>query len=68
MEAPTLTYAELCKISGYTEPAEVVAWLVTNEVPYFIGKHRRPTTTTKALNTALGIESGDELKARRVVA
>ena len=48
---------------GYKTAAEVRSWLVKNEVEFFMGKHNKPATTTKALNAALGLENdGSELR------
>ena len=63
MEKATVEFSELCEISGYTTAAEVRSWLERNEVGYFMGKHKKPSTTVKALNAALGLEAvNDQLR------
>ena len=52
-----LPYSQLCEMSGYDKPADVVGWLEENEILYFTGKYKRPVTTMLAVNTALGVVS-----------
>lgn len=45
-----VTFEELQQASGYTEPAQVRAWMEHNGIQVILGKHNRPCTTEKLLN------------------
>ncbi len=50
-------YDDLIKVTKANSPAELAAWLASNDVPYFRAQDRgkKPFTTKAALNKALGV-------------
>ena len=53
----TVSFTELQKLSGHTRPGDICAWMVRLNIPYELGIRRRPFTTIKAINRALGLEN-----------
>jgi len=51
----TVSFTELQKLSGHSRPGDICAWLARLNIPYELGIRRRPFTTIKAINNALGL-------------
>lgn len=51
----TVSFTQLQQLSGHTRPGDICAWLVRLDIPYQLGIRRRPFTTIKAINRALGL-------------
>lgn len=64
-----LGFDELMSVSGFSTPADIKAWLTSNDIQFKTGCRGRPFTTAKAINKALGVEANEEvaLEERRVV-
>jgi len=51
----TVSYNALQVVSGYRTPADVIAWLSSQNIPFATGARNRPFTTVDAINSALGV-------------
>ena len=53
----TVSFTQLQQLSGHTRPGDICAWMTQLNIPYKLGIRRRPFTTIKAINSALGLEN-----------
>ena len=61
----TLNTQQLQELTGYLRAGDIEKFLQRNQVHYLMGKDG-PITTLDALNAALGLKSGEPVKAQPI--
>lgn len=62
----TVSFTQLQQLSGHTRPGDICAWMTSLQIPYKLGIRRRPFTTIKAINTALGL-ADENIQEKRII-
>lgn len=65
MHPSALAPDDLARLTGYSRVGDIEHWCQTNGVRYFRGK-AGIWTTLEAVNVALGLRPGSELKPQRL--
>ena len=53
-------FDELQTITGYKTPADIRAWLSSDNIPFKTGIRGRPCTTVNAIDSAMGVETNHD--------